>query len=89
MIARRTPIVIWVQDFQNNERKIRARVDDDLLISYSVTSRSGTPLSAEYVHTDFYRDRPSVAHDDWQNDLERLIASYSSTLTIASVEVPK
>lgn len=88
MIARRTPIVIWLKDSQNNERKITARVDDDLLISYTITSRSGTPLSAEYVHKDFYRNRPSVARDDWQNDLERLIASFT-TVTILSTDIPK
>lgn len=86
MIARATPIVLWVNT-NKNDRKITVSVTDDLLLKYQISSSTGTPLGAEYIHPDFYRDRPNVAHNDWQKHLVLLLEETYDILII-SQETP-
>jgi ribosome-binding ATPase YchF (GTP1/OBG family) len=88
MLSKTTPIVYWVSDRFDNEYQVKARVTEDLLIAYTITDKTGSPTGATSIHADFYRQRPNVATQDWQDDLTSLLQNLQN-VTVISAETPK
>lgn len=67
------PIVFHLEDTLGNKRRLVCTTTDSGLIRYSLTARSGVPLSLQYLHHDAIALLPSLAKNGWQDRVWRAI----------------
>jgi hypothetical protein len=82
VINRYAPVALWIQKYdKQNEYLLIASPDHHGVIHYSLTTKQGTPLSAEYLGSTFYRERPVVARFNWVDDLMEVVKEHGNILS--------
>ena len=82
MINRYAPVALWIQKYdKRNEYLLIASPDHNAVIHYSLTNKQGTPLSAEYLDSTFYRERPVVVRFNWVDELMEVVKEHGNILS--------